>query len=122
VAEARAAAESAAGATGAGRTWMYRFDHPEPEGNHELGACHGVEVPFVFGTSGRPEVEPRLGSAPSPAVTDSAHRVWVDFITGGEPGWPPYGPATRTTGLITDVVTAANDPAGHERATWDGIR
>ncbi|HEY0716533.1 MAG TPA: carboxylesterase family protein [Streptosporangiaceae bacterium] len=113
VAEARA---------GAGRTWMYRFDHPDPEGNHQLGACHGVEIPFVFGTSGRPEVEPRLGPAPSAAVTGRAHRIWVDFITGGDPGWAPYDPATRTTGLITDVVTAADDPAGAERATWNGIR
>jgi para-nitrobenzyl esterase len=124
VAEARAA--GAAGAAGAGaaggRTWMYRFDHPGPASNHELGACHGVEVPFVFGTLGGAELEPRLGSQPSQATADRVHQVWVDFITGGDPGWAPYDPGTRTTGLLTDVVTAADDPAGRERASWDGIR
>ena len=118
VAEARAAGAGSA----AGRTWMYRFDYPEPSGNYELGACHGVEIPFVFGTSGRPEVEPRLGPDASPAVTSTAHRVWVDFITGGDPGWAPYDPATRTTGLLAGEVTVADDPAGQERATWDEIR
>jgi para-nitrobenzyl esterase len=116
VAEARAASGAAP------RTWMYRFDHPEPASNYELGACHGVEIPFAFGTIGLAELEPRLGSEPSQAAADQVHRVWVDFITNGDPGWAPYDPGTRTTGLLTDVVTPADDPAGRERATWDGVR
>jgi len=30
--------------------------------------------------------------------------------------------AGRTTGVFTDSVTPADDPAGDERALWDGIR
>ena len=116
VAEARAA--SGASPT----TWMYRFDRPVPASNHELGACHGVEIPFVFDTIGLAELQPRLGPEPSPATAARAHQVWVDFITQGDPGWARYDPETRTTGLLTDVVTAADDPAGRERASWDGIR
>jgi para-nitrobenzyl esterase len=118
VAEARAAGAGPA----SGRTWMYRFDHPEPASNHDLGACHGVEIPFVFDTAGGAELEPRLGSQPSQATASRVHQVWVDFITRGAPGWAPYDPETRTTGLLTDVVTVADDPAGRERAAWDGIR
>jgi para-nitrobenzyl esterase len=118
VAEARAAGAGSAG----GRTWMYRFDHPEPGRNHDLGACHGVEIPFVFDTARGAGLEPRLGPRPGQAVADRVHQVWVDFITGGDPGWAPYDPDSRTTGLLTDVVTATGDPAGRERATWDGIR
>jgi para-nitrobenzyl esterase len=114
VAEARAA-------TGA-RTWMYRFDHPEPDANHRLGACHAVEIPFVFHTTDREDVRPLIGDSPSPAVADTAHRTWVSFITDGTPGWAPYLTADRTTGLIADTVTEVNDPAGDERALWDGIR
>ena len=110
-------------ASGAGPlTWMYRFDYPGPDRNHELGACHGVEIPFVFGTAGRAELEPRLGPEPSQAVADRVHRVWVDFIIRCNPGWAPYDPVTRTTGLLTDEVTAAGDPDGAERACWDGVR
>jgi para-nitrobenzyl esterase len=116
VAEAREA-----GGAGA-RTWMYRFDHPEPGRNFGLGACHGVEIPFVFGTAGLDELEPRLGGERSPGTAGAAHRVWVDFITGGDPGWAPYDPARRVTGLLGEELTVVDDPDGAERGVWDEIR
>jgi para-nitrobenzyl esterase len=119
VAEARA---PAGGRGGAGPTWMYRFDHPAPTDNHGLGACHGVEIPFVFGNVGLAEIRPRVGDTPSQAVADQVHRVWVDFISSGDPGWAAYAPGRRTTGLLASAVDAADDPAGDERALWDGIR
>jgi para-nitrobenzyl esterase len=115
VAEAREAG-------GAGRTWMYRFDYPAPADNRGLGACHGVEIPFVFGNVGLEESRLRIGDTPSPAVADQAHRVWVDFITRGDPGWAAYDTGRRTTGLLAESLTVADDPAGDERARWDGIR
>jgi para-nitrobenzyl esterase len=115
VAEARAA-------SGAGGTWMYRFDYPEPADNHRFGACHAAEIPFAFGTAAREELRPLIGDSPSQAVEDSTHRVWLDFTTGGDPGWAPYDPARRTTALLADSVTAVDDPAGDERALWDDIR
>ena len=105
-----------------GRTWMYRFDYPSPSSNYGLGACHGAEIPFVFDTLGLPSVRPRLGSSPSQAVADRVHRVWVDFVTSGSPGWAPYDAVRRTTGLLAEDVAAVDDPAGDERAVWEGIR
>jgi para-nitrobenzyl esterase len=113
VAEARGAAA---------RTWMYRFDYPAPQANHGLGACHAAEIPYVFDTITRAELRPLLGDAPSRAVADRAHRVWVDFITRGDPGWAPYDPVSRTTGLLAEQVSPVDDPAGDERARWEGIR
>jgi para-nitrobenzyl esterase len=115
VAEARAR-------QGTARTWSYRFDHPDAEDNNRLGACHGVEVPFVFDTAGRDDVRPLLGDTPSRAVAAQAHKVWVDFITHGDPGWPAYDTSRRATGLISDRITVADDPSAAERACWDGIR
>jgi para-nitrobenzyl esterase len=115
VAEARASA-------GSGDTWMYRFDHPDPRDNHGFGACHAAEIPFVFDTATRAELRPLIGDAPSSAVADRTHRVWVDFITSGDPGWARYDAGLRTTGLLGDAVAAVSDPAGDERALWDGIR
>jgi para-nitrobenzyl esterase len=114
VAEARAASAAA-------RTWMYRFDWPEPQANNGLGACHAVEIPYVFDTSGRADVRPLIG-APAQAVADRAHRVWVDFVTRGEPGWAPYDTVSRTTGLLTEKLSLVDDPAGDERALWEGVR
>ena len=115
VAETRAAAAAAG-------TWMYRFDLPEPADNHRLGACHAAEIPFAFDTVTRPDVRPLIGDAPSQAVADRVHRVWVDFITSGDPGWAPYDPARRATALLAQDVSVVDDPAGAERAVWEGIR
>jgi para-nitrobenzyl esterase len=48
--------------------------------------------------------------------------VWVDFITGGDPGWAPYDPARRVTGLLGEELTVVDDPDGAERGVWDEIR
>jgi para-nitrobenzyl esterase len=114
-------AEARAGAAGA-PTWMYRFDYPAPEDNHGFGASHAAEVPFVFNTIGQQDHRPLLGDAASQAVADQTHKAWVDFISHGDPGWPAYDTASRTTGLLSDRITATADPAASERACWDGIR
>jgi len=109
VAEARTAA-------GASDTWMYRFDHPDPRDNYRFGACHAAEIPFVFDTAIRAELRPLIGDAPSPAVADLAHRVWVDFITSGDPGWARYDvgpPACWTTPSRRPTTRpATNAPSG----------
>jgi para-nitrobenzyl esterase len=115
VAETRVAADAAG-------TWMYRFDWPEPEANGGLGAAHAVEIPYVFDTIDRPTARPLVGAHPSRAVADRVHRVWVDFITRGDPGWAPYAAGRRTTGLFAEDLTLVDDPAGDERALWEGIR
>ena len=115
MAEARAAAASVP-------TWVYRFDHPAPEDNHGFGASHGAEVPFVFDTIGQHDLHPLIGDTPAQAVADQAHQAWVDFITHGDPGWPAYDTADRTTGLLSDHIEPASDPTASERACWDQIR
>jgi para-nitrobenzyl esterase len=115
VAEARCA-------SGGAGTWMYRFDYPEPLDNHGFGACHATEVPFVFDTMARSGVAALIGDAPSQGVADRVHRVWVDFIAGGDPGWASYDCFSRTTGLLTEDIVSVDDPAGDERALWEGIR
>ena len=114
VAEARAAAWT--------KTWMYRFDWPEPRVNEGFGACHAAEIPFVFDTIGGKDLRGLLGMRPSQAVADLMHRVWVEFITSGAPGWAPYDTGHRTTALLSDAVRPVGDPAGDERAVWEGIR
>src|SRR5215471_10491894 len=111
VAEARAAAASAASPVGSGvtPTWVYRFDHPAADANRGLGACHAVEIPFVFGTTGRDDVHELIGDQPSQEVADAAHRTWVSFISDGSPGWKPYSADKRLTGVLTETVTEVPD-------------
>jgi len=115
VAEARAA-------SGTTSTWVYRFDHPAPENNHRYGACHAAEIPFVFDALAHEDLYPLIGDNPSQAVADHTHKVWVDFITHGDPGWAAYDTTSRTTGLLSDHINATSDPAADERVSWNGIR
>lgn len=103
-------------------TWVYRFDHPAPGDNFGLGACHGVEIPYVFDCIGRDDMGHRVGSSPSQRAADTAHGVWVDFVRSGDPGWPRYDVGLRIVGLLGESVALASDPSGDERRLWDGIR
>ena len=108
VAEAR-------GRGGRGRHLDVPVRPPGPGDNHRLGACHAAEIPFVFDTTSRAELRPLIGDTPSPAVADQAHRVWVDFITRGDPGWARYDVERRTTGLLADADHRGRRP-GRRRA------
>jgi len=119
LAEARAAATAA---TFIAATFVYEFTWRSPSFDGELGACHGVELPFVFDTLDVANTAPRLGASPPQAVADTAHAAWVRFITHGDPGWAPYDTATRTTGLLAETLRVVDDPAGDERSVWDGHR
>jgi para-nitrobenzyl esterase len=115
VAEARAANSASAQ-----NTWMYRFDWRSPAFDARLGSCHAVEIPFVFDTLHEPSTHARLGTDAPQAVADTIHSAWVRFITDGDPGWPAYDTDTRATGIFTEKLEVASDPAGDERRLWEG--
>ena len=79
--------------------YAYRFDWTLPFLGGRLGACHGIELPFVFGTVLEPWLRPWLGAAPG--ARKLAHRMqeaWVAFARTGHPGHArlPYWPAYDT--------------------------
>src|SRR5580704_17157806 len=49
-------------------------------------------------------------------------RTWVSLVSSGSPGWGACDAARRTTGLLAEDVAVVDDPAGDERAVWEGIR
>jgi para-nitrobenzyl esterase len=82
-----------------GATWMYEFDWHSPACGGELGACHGIELPFVFQTletvTGG---EGLAGTAPPPsALASTVHRTWAQFARDGSLPWAPF---TRENRLV----------------------
>lgn len=74
-----------------GRTWMYEFDWRSPRFEGELGAAHGMELPFVFdslATTTGPEG--LTGEAPPQELATRIHRLWVRFATDGTLPWPQF--------------------------------
>ncbi|MEK6438566.1 carboxylesterase/lipase family protein [Pseudonocardia sp. T1-2H] len=92
-----------------GRTHVYDFAWRSPAFGGRLGACHGLELPFVFGTLGSATGPTGLlGEPPAPqAVSDLMRDAWVAFARTGDPGWPAFDSARRALRIDVDpgVVT-----------------
>jgi para-nitrobenzyl esterase len=109
-------------------TFVYRFDWCSPFMGGSLGACHGIELPFVFGTTDHPFVGLFSGSGEA-AVTlsDAVQSAWVSFATGGRPGavqgidWPRYDEDRRATLVLDREIAVAERPREEEREIWDEL-
>jgi para-nitrobenzyl esterase len=76
-------------------SYAYLFSWAPPLASRPIGACHGMELPFVFGSVLEPWLRPWLGAAPG--VRKLSHRMqeaWLAFAKTGHPGHPglPYWP------------------------------
>ncbi|GGU75928.1 para-nitrobenzyl esterase [Streptomyces cavourensis] len=76
-------ADARVGAEGA--TYVYEFGWPTPV--QRLGACHALELGFVFDTLAHPDTRALTGPDAPQELADAMHRAWVDFATTGDPGW-----------------------------------
>jgi carboxylesterase type B len=104
-----------------GATYMYEFAWRSPQFNGRLGACHALEIPFVFDTLGH-ETAALLGTDPPQPLADTMHAAWVAFATTGECPWPQYDLSRRATMRFAGASAIVNDPHGGERALWTGVR
>ena len=75
---------------------MYEFEWRSPRYGGELGAAHGMELPFVFDTL--PTVtgeEGLVGTVPPQELATRIHNLWVRFAKGEAPSWPAFDRHTR---------------------------
>jgi para-nitrobenzyl esterase len=113
-----AQAHAAAG----GRTFLYEFRYPASA--VDLGACHAIDVPLVFGNY------QALGQAlfgPEPpaaavALGDLMRQQWAAFAADGDPGWPPYAPGRRLTRIFDDPPDVVGYPEQASLHLWDQHR
>lgn len=84
-----------------GKTHLYEFDWKSPACGGELGACHGIELPFVFKTLATATGARGLaGEAPPQELADHVHGLWVRFATDGSLPWPEFEPRGRQVHLL----------------------
>ena len=100
---------------------MYEFAWRSPQFDGRLGACHGLEIAFVFDTLGL-DTEPRAGPAPPQPLAEAMHAAWVAFVTGGNPGWPAYDLDRLATMRFDTTSEVVDDPRSAVRGLWDGVR
>jgi para-nitrobenzyl esterase len=112
-------------AAAAAATYMYEFAWPSPAFGGRLGACHALEIPFVFDTLdlGRHQMlGGALGEHPPQELADAVHGAWVSFARDGDPGWPRYDLDHRYVMRLATEPSVVGDPYARERALWSGVR
>jgi len=99
-------------------TWMYEFAWRSPQYGGLLGACHYLEVPFVFDKLGAPSAALVTGPAPPQELANDMHGRWLAFAATGDPGWAPYTPEQRAVMTFDVESGVVDDPRGEERTAW----
>ena len=111
-------------------TWMYRFDFaPRLLKLLGIGASHGAELPYVFGTLAGPTTKRgfgfRLGGLRrARKVSTGLQAHWLAFARTGSPvetgaaAWPRYDEQSRKTLIIGASETVLSDPDAALRRAW----
>ncbi|HXL36955.1 MAG TPA: carboxylesterase/lipase family protein [Ktedonobacteraceae bacterium] len=107
---------------GSGATYMYEFAWRSPGFDGQLGACHSLEIPYVFDTLDRDGLEVFLGVDPPQQLAGAMHAAWVAFATSGNPGWAQFDLNRRATMRFDTQQELVEDPRSAERLLWEGLR
>ena len=105
------------------------FAWPSPGMEGVLGACHSLEIPFVFGTLDSPtfkelvvEITPETKT-----ISEKMMDAWIAFARTGNPNhdnlpeWPSYDAEKRATMVFGEECKIENTLFDKERAAWDGL-
>ncbi|MDA2810477.1 carboxylesterase family protein [Nocardiopsis sp. RSe5-2] len=102
------------------RAYGYEFAWRSPGFGGELGACHGVELPFLFDTL--PRAGELVGDAPPERLSGEIRSAWVRFARTGDPGWAPWNPVSRPVWRFADPESSlVEDPGAETRRLWDAV-
>jgi para-nitrobenzyl esterase len=100
--------------------WTYRFDWPAAD--PRMGAAHGVDIPFPFGTT---EQWSDFLHDPAGAAELSAtiRAAWASFARTGDPStpdlaWPSYDLERRPTLVLDGSPHVEDDPDAPVRRLW----
>jgi para-nitrobenzyl esterase len=106
------------------RTFVYLFGWPSPAFDGWLGACHVLEIPFVFGRHDAPELAAFTGGdgdGDAAALSRAMMAAWVAFARGDDPStpafrWPAHDVETRPTMFFDRESRVEHAPLEAERA------
>jgi len=98
-----------------GKVYMYFWKVPSTI--RFRGACHAVELAYVFGNL---EETIYTGKQGKKSISDMVQRMWVNFAKTGNPStvpyrWPKYGRKYRATMIIDWNTHVEMSPLDHQR-------
>ncbi|MHA1256237.1 MAG: carboxylesterase/lipase family protein [Promethearchaeota archaeon] len=108
-------------------TYNYMFTWKSSAFDGSLGACHALELPFVFGTLDLPLMDGFVGKNPNKELSEKMMDAWIAFARTGNPNhkalpeWPAYDVDKRPTMFFGNECKVVNAAFDKERAAWDGL-
>jgi para-nitrobenzyl esterase len=106
-------------------TYKYLFDWTPRLGRERIGACHALEIPFVFGTIAHPAMRMLLSATSgAQALSRTMREAWLSFARSGEPvaaalgKWAPYDERERNTMRIGRRFELMRTPGDALRSFW----
>jgi carboxylesterase type B len=109
-------------------TYAYLFTWPSPAMGGLFGACHALELPFLFGTLEHPLIRPFTGKGPAAHVlAGQIQDAWIAFARTGRPAhagigdWPAYDAAHRRTMILDRQCRVEPAPRDAERRFWESL-
>jgi len=106
---------------GGGRAHMYELTWPAPGMGGALGACHGLDIPLLFGTYGADLGAMLLGPEPGPEadiLSVQFRRAWTAFARTGDPGWSAFDAERRLTRIFDVSPETVPYPEEASRRVW----
>lgn len=96
-----------------GNVYLYDFRWGSPVHDGRLGACHSLDLPFLFDCLDLPGIESFVGPAPPQALADRVGAAWSAFARTGEPGlgWRRFTNRERAKMTIDATASAQNAAA-----------
>ncbi len=116
---------AAAHTAGGGRSHLYELTWRSPAAGGVLGACHGLDIPLVFGVLARGRAGLLVGVPPAPEAVEISAQMqaaWTAYARDGDPGWPVYDERRRMTRVfdIGERGGVRSYPEEVSRRLWEG--
>jgi para-nitrobenzyl esterase len=93
---------------GGAPAYVYLFEWQTPVNDGSLGACHGMELPFMFNNIAL--ARPMTGGGEDAyRLADKMSSAWINFIKTGDPNcrelpkWSPYTPEQGATMIFDNT-------------------
>lgn len=108
-------------------TWNYLFEWPSPALRGRLGACHALEIPFVFGTLDAPGMASFAGAGPEAwHLSEQMMDAWAAFAQDADPtaavaAWNPWNSRDQWAWIIDRNARVERDPRAAERRLWADV-
>ncbi|MEO7414025.1 MAG: carboxylesterase family protein [Opitutaceae bacterium] len=101
--------------------YVYLFEWQSPVNDGSLGACHGMELPFMFNNIAMAR-SMTGGGADAYALADKMSSAWISFVKTGNPNCrelPQWAPYTQEKGATMVFNNKSEVRFNHDKAVID---